>query len=111
MEVVETVMFSELIMSFEARLEKIFKQLKLLTFPVERGHRCCERFWQIGNSIDIIMKVCRIVVICQLLKGQQDLVCFNRRRGILTSELQLTGGAFFFCFPEDLLGEQFVTSS
>ena len=37
MEVVDSVMFSQPIMGFEARLEK---QLKRLRFSVERGHRC-----------------------------------------------------------------------
>ena len=80
----------------DARLEKIFKQLKLFSFPVKHGHRCWERFWQFGNSVDIVMKICKIVVVCQLLKSQQDLVCFDRRRGILTAELRLTGRAVLF---------------
>ena len=42
MEVVDSVIFSQLIMDFEARLEKIFKQLEVFRFPVERGHRCRE---------------------------------------------------------------------
>ena len=96
MEVVDSVVVSQLIMDFEARLEKIFNQLELLRFSVERGHRCRERLWQIGNSADILMEICRIVVICQLLKSQQNLVCFNRRRGIFTAELWLTGRTVHF---------------
>ena len=96
MEVVDSVIFSQLIMSFETRLEQIFKPLKLLRFPVERGNRCRERLWQIGSSVDIDMELSRIVVVCQLLKGQQNLVCFDRRRGILTAELRLTGMAALF---------------
>ena len=45
------------------------------------------------------MKVRRIVLICQLLEGQQNLVCFDRRRGVLTAELRLTGGAVLFLLP------------
>ena len=74
-------------MNFEARLEKIFKQLKLLRFHVERGHRIREGFWQFGKSVDIVKEFFRLVVVCQLLKGQQKLVCFDRRRGIFTAEL------------------------
>ena len=43
MEVVDSVIFSQLIMNFEARLEKIFEQLKLLRFPVELSHRRRQR--------------------------------------------------------------------
>ena len=42
MEVVDSVLFSPLIMDFEARLKKIMKQLELFRFPVERGQRCPE---------------------------------------------------------------------
>ena len=73
MDVVDAVPFSPLILDFEARLEKISKQLKLRRFPFERGHRCRERFWQFGFSVHLGMEVCRIVVICQLLKRQQKI--------------------------------------
>ena len=85
-------------MNFEARLEKIFEQLKLLIFSVERGHGSSERFWPFENSVDINMNVCRIVVTCQLLKGRQDFVFFDRRRGIFTAELRLTGRVSFSAF-------------
>ena len=71
MEVVDFVLFSKLIMDFEARYEKIFKQLKLLRFPVERGHCCREQLWQLGNSVKIVMGTCRIVVVCQLLVAKR----------------------------------------
>ena len=106
MEVVDSVLFSQLIMDFEARLEKIFKQLELFRFFVERGHRCRKRLWQFGKSPNIVMEICRIVVVCQLLKGHQNLVLFNRRMSVFAVELRLTGRVVLFCFPEDLLGEQ-----
>ena len=96
MEVVYSVILSQLIVSFEACFEKIFKQLKLFRFSVERGHWCSGRLWQFGKIVDIIMNVCRLVVVCQLLKGQQNLVCFDRRKPILTAEGRLTGRAVFF---------------
>ena len=40
MEVIDSVLFSQVIMKFETRLEEIFKQLQLFKFAVERGHRC-----------------------------------------------------------------------
>ena len=93
MEVVDSVIFSQLNANFETRLEKIFKQLNLLRFPVERGHRCRELLWQFEKSVVIVMQSWRIVVDCQLLKGQQDLACSNRRRCICTVEVRLTTGA------------------
>ena len=83
-------------MKFEARLVKIFKQFELFRFTVERGHRCRELLWQFRNSGKIVMEICRNVVVGQLLKGHQNLICFNRRSGILTVELRLTGRAVLF---------------
>ena len=96
MEVIDSVIFSKLIVYFEVRLEKIFKQLKFLRYPVKCGHCCGNWLWQFGNSVDVIMKVRRIVVICQLLEGQQNLVCLDRRRGFLAAELRLTGRTVLF---------------
>ena len=64
MEVVNSVHLSQLIVNFETRLEQIFKQLELFRFPVERGHRCRERLWQFGNSVNVVVEICRIIVIC-----------------------------------------------
>ena len=99
MEVIDSVLFSQLIMNFETRWEKTFKQLELFRFPVERGHRCRKWLWQFGNSINIVRKICRIVVICQFLKRQKNLVYFDRRRGVFTAELRLTGGGVLFLLP------------
>ena len=95
MEVVDSVLFSQLNMDFEARSKKIFKPLQLFKFPVELGHHCQEWLWQFGSFVNIVMEICRIVVVCQL-KGQQTLVCFNHRRSILTAELRLAGGVVPF---------------
>ena len=91
-------------MKFEARWERILKQLKLLRLSVKCWYRCGERFWQFGNSFDIVTEICRSVVVCQLLKGQQILVCSNRRRRILTAKLRLTGIAVLFLFSRRCTG-------
>ena len=96
MEVFDSVFFSLLIMEFEARLEKILKQLELFRFSVDCGHRRQERLWQVGNCVNIRMEICRIVVVCQLLKCQQNVVRFNRRRGIFTAELRLVDRTVLF---------------
>ena len=96
MEVVDSVLFSQLIMNFEAVWKKVFKRLELFRFPVERGHRCRERLWKFGNSVDIIMKLCRINVFCQLLKSQQNLIFFTYRGDIFTAELWLTRKVVLF---------------
>ena len=80
-------------MDSEARLEKIFKQLELFRFTVERGHCCRNWLWQFWSSVNKVLEICRINVVWQLLKGQQNLVGFNRRRGVFTAELLLTGRA------------------
>ena len=64
MEVVDSVIFSQLIVNFEACLDEIIKQLKLFEFPGKRAHLCRERFWQSGNFVEIVMKICRIAVVC-----------------------------------------------
>ena len=64
MEVVNSVLLSQLIMNFETRLEQIFKQLELFRFPVERGHRFPKRQWQVGNSGNVVVEICGIVVSC-----------------------------------------------
>ena len=64
MEVANSVLLSQLIMNFETRLEQIFKQLKLFRLPVERGHRCRKRLCQFRNSVNVVVEICRFVVIC-----------------------------------------------
>ena len=54
MEVVDSVLFSQLNMDFEARLEKIFKQLEIFRFLIERGHHWGEL--DFGN-LEILLKV------------------------------------------------------
>ena len=95
-EVVDSVIFSQLIVNFEVHLEKVLKQLTLLRFPVKRGHRCGGRFWQFGSSFGILTKVCRFVVVCQLVKGPKNVVCFDLRNDILTAKLRLTGRVVLF---------------
>ena len=46
-EVVDSVNFNQLVLNFEDCLENIIKQLKLLWFPVKRGHWSGSDF---GNS-------------------------------------------------------------
>ena len=62
-------------------------------FPSNVGNVVVSDSWQFGNSVDVIMKV---VVFCQLLEGQQKLVCLGRRRGVLAAELRLTGRTVLF---------------
>ena len=94
-EVVNSVIFSQLVLNFEPLLEKVFDQFILLRFPVKRWHRCVEQLWQIGKSIKSVLRICRIVVVRQLLKSQHNLVCFGRRRCVFTADLRLTGRAVF----------------
>ena len=110
-EVVDSILFRQLTMDFEASLEKIFKQLELFIFPVKHGHRCREWLWQYGKCVCIVMEICSIVVICQLLKGYR-IWSASFVAGVFS--LRNCGWLvewFFFCIPEDVLEERYVTSS
>ena len=111
MEVVDSVLSSQLVMHFEASFEKIFKQLELFGFSVKSRHRCREWLWEFWNSVIIVMEICRTDVICQLLNGQQNLVCFNCCRGILTAELRLTGRTVLFLLSRRCTRGAIKTSS
>ena len=71
-EVVDSVAFSQLIEYHEACLENVFKQLKLLRLAIKRSHWCGERIRLFGKLVKIVIKFCKIVDVCQLLKGQQN---------------------------------------
>ena len=111
MEVVNSVLLCQLIVGFETRLEQIFKQLEVFRFPVKLWRRCRKWLWQFGNFVTIVMEFCRIIVVCQLLTCQQNLVCLNCLRGVFAAKLELTCWAVLFCSPKDVLGEQYTTSS
>ena len=64
------------------------------------------------------MKIRRIVVICLLLKGQQNLVCFCGRANnsavkkcVFTADLWLTGRTVFLLLPWRCTRGHYVTSS
>ena len=77
-------------MDLETRSEQAFKQLELFRFPIERGHRCRNWFWQFANSVKVVKENCRIVIVCKLMECKQSLVCLNRRRGVFVAKLGLT---------------------
>ena len=87
-----------MIVVFQTRLEQIFEQPEFLWFCVKRRHRPFERFRQFRDSAIIVIEIGWIGVPCQLLKKQQNLVCFNCRRSILTAKLRLTWGARLLLF-------------
>ena len=61
---------------------------------------CREGLRQFRDSVTSVTGIGRITVRRQLLKGQQNLVCFKCRRGVLTAKLWLTCGArlLLFCW-------------
>ena len=84
-------------------------------FAVEGRHCCREGFWQFWKFVDVVVKVGRIAVARQLLKGQQNLVRFNCRGGVLAARFWLTCGARFPCFcrrsSRRTVGNLFLNSS
>ena len=109
------ILFSYPAVGLEACLEKVFKQLKLLGFPVKGGYKCGEWLWQLGNSMNVVVKICRIAVACQLLKSQLRLVCLDRCSGVLTAKLRLTRRARFLLLAwrrcRGAVGDFFLNSS
>ena len=82
-------------MDIQTCLEQIFKQFE---FPV-KGWQChCEGFGQFRDSMKVAVEIGRITISRQLLKGAQNLVRFNCRRGVLTAKLWLTCGARLILF-------------
>ena len=77
-------------------MEEIFKQLKLFRFPVQRGHRCRERFGKLEILLILLLQNLQKCCCLPTAEGPEKLVCFDRRRGILTVELWLTGKAALF---------------
>ena len=62
-------------------------------------HCSCEGFKQFRDSTDVVVEIGWIAVVRRkLLKGQQNLVCFKYRRGIVTAKLWLTRGARLLLF-------------
>ena len=95
-KVVVIFVLSELHVTLEASLEKVFKQLKRFGFPVHCGHSWSEWLWQLETLMKDVSKTCRIAVGRQLLKGQLYEVCFDCLKGVFTAELQLICRARFF---------------
>ena len=94
-EIVDFVFFCQLVVNFQTFLEQIFKQLEFLWFSFKGGHCRSKGFRQFRDSVDVVVVIGWNTVRRQLLKGQQNPVCFNCRRGVLTAKLWLTCGARF----------------
>ena len=67
-------------------------------FPSKGGQCCCEGIWQFWDSTDVVVAIGCITVRHQLLKGQQNLICFSCRRCVLTAKLWLTCGTRLLLF-------------
>ena len=97
-ESVDFVVVSQLVFDFEVFLEKVLKQLNFYGFPIRRGHCCDLLIWQLEKSVNVAIKVCRIAFACQLLNGQQNLVCLDCGKGVFTVDLRLTRRVGFLLF-------------
>ena len=98
MEVVYFVFLCQLIHTFQNFLEQIFKQLEFFWFSIKFRHCRCEGFGLFRDSIFVVVEIGWITVRCQLLKGQQHLVCFNCCRSVITAKMWLTCGAQLLVF-------------
>ena len=61
-------------------MQKLSKQLKLLGFQFRLGNCCGWWLRQIGISVNNVIKITRIGVVCQLLESQEILLYFDCRR-------------------------------
>ena len=110
-EVVDSVIFSQLIMNFDVRLEKVLKQRKLLRSPIKCWHRFGEQFWQIGILLILLWKFAEFLLFANCWRPKKIWSASTVAR---VSSLRKCGWPveqLFFCFPEDVLGKQYVTSS
>ena len=95
-----------------------FFQTDLQTIQIflisHQKHRFREGFGQFRCSVNVIFEIVRITLTCQLLKGQQNLVCFSWRRSVLTAKLWLTCEARLLLFSwrssKGALGKIFLKS-
>ena len=62
MEVVDSVLLGQLIMNFEARLEKIFKQLELCRSPVKRGNVVVSDFGDVEILLILLWKFSKLLL-------------------------------------------------
>ena len=85
-------------MDFQTCVEQIVKQFEILCLPVKAGHCQCERFGHFRKFIDVVVEFGRVALSRKLLKGQQNVVCLNCRRGFLTAKMWLICGAPLLLF-------------
>ena len=97
-----SVFFCELVGNFQTSLEEIFKQFKLFWFPIKKRHCCLDGFGHFLYSVKVVVEIGKIAVTCKLLKGEQNLVWFNCRSGVITANLWLICGARLFWLPEEI---------
>ena len=88
----------ELIVDFESASEQIFKPFKFLWFFIEGWHWCSGQFGPFWSFVDVYVAKDGVAIACQLLKGLQNLICFNFRRDVVTAEFWLTCGARILLF-------------
>ena len=92
-EAVYFVFLCQLGVDFWIFVEQVFRQFDFYLFSIKCGQCSCTGFRQLWESIDVVVEIGWITVRRQLLKGQQNLVCFNCLWGVPTEELWLTCGA------------------
>ena len=93
------VFFRELVVDLKSCLEQIFKQFEFLWLPVKVRIVVVRDLGNFENMLMLFSKIGRITVTRQLLKGKQNLVCFNCCMGLFTAKLWLNCGARLLSLP------------
>ena len=84
---------------FSSLFRKDLQTFQIFWFPVKSGHCGCEGFGQFRDSFDVVAEIGWITVRRQLLKGQQNLVCFNCHMGVFAVKMWLTCRPRLLFFP------------
>ena len=84
------VVFSQLVVSLEACLEKSSNSSNFSGFPSNVSVVLTEDFGKLELRWLFLLENCKKSVVFQLLKNQQNFVCFDRRRVVFAADLRLT---------------------
>ena len=108
---IDSVIFGQLILDFETCPKKVFKELKFLSFPSNVGIVVVSDFGSLEILLMLLWKFTELLLFANCWRANK-----NWSASIVASVFSLRKCGwlverFFFCFPEDVQGGQYVTSS
>ena len=86
-------------MDFKLAWNRYSNRSNFSDFPSKVGIIVVRDLGSFEILVIMLLKLAELLFVTNcLLKGQQNLVCFNCRRGVLTAKLRLTRGARLLLF-------------